>query len=133
MDHQKQEINQQLLHQQVLIKMATLNSQVCSCHVNRVIKTVIITAAQMWCLRRYLPLLIGSFIHEGHQHWENFLTLLSIMDYVFAPVITFAKTDFISGLTEDFLHDFTQLYPERRLTPKMHYMVHLSSWIRRYK
>jgi len=112
--------------------MATLNSLLSIIYIHRVIKTIIITAAQMWCLAQYLPLLIGSFVHEGHQHWENFLMLLSIMDYVFAPVITSAKTDFISGLTEDFLQDFTQLYPETRLTPKMHYTIHLSSWIKRY-
>ena len=90
-----------------------------------------ITAAQMWCLARYLPLLVGSFVHEGHPYWDNFLMLLTIIDFVFAPIISSAKIEYISGLTEDFLQDFTELYPERRLTPKMHYMIHLSSWIKR--
>ena len=87
----------------------------------------------MWCLGRHLPLLIASFIPEGHPHWENFLVLLSIIDHVFAPITTSDKADYISGVTEDFLQDFKELYPTRRLTPKMHYMVHLSSWIKRYK
>ena len=56
----------------------------------------------MWYLGQYLPLLIGSFVNEGPQHWENFLMLLTIIDYVFAPVVSFTKTDYISGLTEDF-------------------------------
>ena len=42
----------------------------------------------MWCLGRHLPLLIASFIPEGHPHRENFLVLLSIIDHVFAPITT---------------------------------------------
>jgi len=54
------------------------------------------------------------------------------MDYVFAPAITISQTEYINGMVEDFLHDFVDLYPERRITPKMHYMTHLGSWIKRY-
>ena len=56
----------------------------------------------MWCLARHLPLLIGSLVPEENQYWENFLTLLSIIDYVFAPRITPTKVDYISATTEDF-------------------------------
>ena len=42
-------------------------------------------ASQMWCLARYLPLLIGEHIPLGFPHWECFLQLLLITDYVFAP------------------------------------------------
>ena len=89
-------------------------------------------ATQMWCLGRFLPLLIGHKIPEGDVFWENYLMLLTIMDYVFAPATTADKADYVSMLVEDFLTDFRDLYPERRLTPKMHYMVHLSSWMKRY-
>ncbi|XP_065888107.1 uncharacterized protein [Dysidea avara] len=89
------------------------------------------SASQMWCLARYLPFLIGTLVCEDNDHWENFLTLLSIMDYVFAPLLTSAKADYIAAATEDFLSDFVDLYPHRRLIPKMHYMIHLSTWIKR--
>ena len=36
-------------------------------------------------------------------------------------------------MIEDFLYDFRQLYPERRLTPKMHYLIHVPSWMLRYE
>jgi len=85
----------------------------------------------MWCLARHLPLLIGSLVSEENQYWDNFLTLLSIIDFIFAPLITSAKADYIAATTEDFLQDFVELYPERHLIPKMHYMVHLSSWIKK--
>lgn len=88
-------------------------------------------ATQMWCLGRFLPLLIGSKVPEGDLFWENFLMLLTVMDYVFAPTTTADKADYVTMLVEDFLTEFRDLYPERRLIPKMHYMVHLSSWMKR--
>lgn len=86
----------------------------------------------MWCLGRFLPLLIGHFVPEGDSFWENFLLLLTIMDYVFSPVTTADKADYVAMLVEDFLTDFKDLYPERRLIPKMHYMIHLPSWMKWY-
>lgn len=84
----------------------------------------------MWCLGRLLPLLIGQHIPEDDRFWENYLMLLSIMDYVFAPVITADKADYMAILVEDFLEEFCELYPQRRLINKMHYMLHLASWIK---
>ena len=82
----------------------------------------------MWCLGRFLPLLIGDFIPEDDDYWENFLTLLDIIDYVFAPVTTHRLATHISMLVEDFLTEFSTLYG-RPLTPKTHYLVHITSWI----
>lgn len=96
------------------------------------IVVMLATAAQMWCLGRFLPLLIGHLVPEDHLFWDNFLQLLTIMDYVFAPCTTADKADFVAMLVEDFLTDFKDLYPERRLIPKMHYMVHLPSFMKRY-
>ncbi len=89
-------------------------------------------ATQMWCLGRFLPLLIGHLVPEGDCFWDNILMLLTIMDYVFAPVTTADKADYVAMLVEDFLVDFRELYPERRLIPKMHYMIHLPSWMKWY-
>lgn len=70
------------------------------------------TATQMWCLGRFLPLLIGHLVPEGDIFWDNFLMLLTIMDYVFAPVTSADKADYVAMLVEDFLMDFKDLYPE---------------------
>ena len=85
-------------------------------------------ATQMWCLgRRFLPLLI----EPDNPYWENYLILLGAMDHLFGHVTTADKADYImSMLVEDFLYEFCKLYPDRRLIPKMHYMVHLGSWIK---
>ena len=46
------------------------------------------SATQMWCLARLLPLIIGSEIPTDNGHWYNFLLLLEMLDYIFAPTIT---------------------------------------------
>ena len=84
----------------------------------------------MWCLGRYLLFLIGDFIEEEDPHWENFLCHLSIMDEVFAPLTSNDRTEYLQMIVEDFLTDFKWLYPHRPLPPKMHYLVHLPTWIR---
>ena len=86
----------------------------------------------MWCLGRFLPLIIGDKIPSGHQYWDNYLAHLEIMDEVFAPIIHEERTDYVCMLVEDFLKEFKRLYPERPLTPKMHYLVHIATWISWY-
>ena len=81
---------------------------------------------------RFLPLIIGDLVPESDEKWENFLCLLRIMEFLFAPVITEDKVDYLQTLIEDYLVVFTDLYPERPLTPKMHYLIHMPSWIKRY-
>ena len=41
------------------------------------------------------------------------------------------KLDYLQTLLEDFLIEFTHLYPEQHLTPKMHYLIHIPAWMKR--
>ena len=97
-----------------------------------IIIQVFYAASQTWCLGRFLPLLIGDLIPEGDEHWENYLQLMTIIDYVFAPSTNEGYIAYLRMLIEDFLTDFHELYPERRLTPKMHYILHIPTWMQRY-
>ena len=45
-------------------------------------------AGQTWCLLRFLLLMIGHFVPEDDPHWENFLLLPTVLDYVIASVIS---------------------------------------------
>ncbi len=90
------------------------------------------SASQAWCLGRVLPLLVGDLIPEDNEKWENYLELLKIMEYIFATVTTTDKLDYLQILIQDYLTEFTRLYPARPLVPKMHYLVHMPSWMRRY-
>lgn len=84
----------------------------------------------MWCLGRFLPVLIGDKIPDDCPYWENYLTHLDIMDEVFAPVTSGGRLEYITMLIEDFLEEFKELYPERPFTPKMHYLVHVPTWMK---
>lgn len=83
-------------------------------------------------MARFLPLLIGDLVPEDDDHWENFLELMTIVDYVFAPVVTHEIISCLEVLIEKFLINFCSCYPQRPPTPKMHYMIHIPSWMKRY-
>ena len=68
----------------------------------------IFIASQAWCLGRFLPLLIGDLIPEDDEKWSGYLIFLKIMEYPFAPVITL---DYLQMLIQDYLLEFTHLYP----------------------
>lgn len=89
------------------------------------------TASQMWCLGRFLPILIGDKIPTHYPYWENFIAQLNIMNEVFAPIVHEDRLEYLALLIEDYLRGFRTLYPNRSLTPKMHYLLHIPTWIKR--
>ena len=82
------------------------------------------TATQMWCLARLLPLMIGKEISVSDDYWSNYLVLLEILDYVFAPTLTCEAVSHLKMLIEDHHKTFKDLYPTSPIIPKMHYIVH---------
>ena len=86
----------------------------------------------MWTLLRYLPLIIGNKIPENEPHWENFLVLVTIIDYLLAPVISQDDIAFLRYLIEEHHQEFKALYNSCSITPKFHYMVHYPEFIQRY-
>lgn len=99
---------------------------------NETLTCVYHTACQMWCLGRFLHLIIGDLVPYEDPHWDNYIMLLDIVDEVFAPITTPDRADYVAMLVEDFLECFKELYPSRPVTPKMHYMVHMPSWMKWY-
>lgn len=85
----------------------------------------------MWCLCRLLPLMIGAMISQTDSRWQNFLLLLEIIDYLFAPVLSRDHVGYLQILIEEHHQAFTELYPFCNITPKLHYMVHYPDWISR--
>ena len=84
----------------------------------------------MWCLGRFLPLLIGDLLDEDDDYWEHFLLHAQIIDEVFAPSTSTERIGYLNLLIPDFLHDFKILYPHASFTPKMHYLLHTPQWIK---
>ena len=87
-------------------------------------------AAQNWCLIRSLPLLVGDLIPEGNEHLDLILTLLSIMDIVFAPAISVDQTFHLECLVEEFYEKYEELFPSIEPINKMHHLLHYAHLIR---
>lgn len=76
-----------------------------------------------------LSLLVGDLVPEDDPHWLNFLLLLSIIDIVMAPKTTKALAAYLKELTLQHHTAFKELYLERPITPKMHYIIHIPQWM----
>ena len=86
----------------------------------------------MWCLGRLLPLMIAVDIPLHDQHWECFLLMMTIVDYVFAPVTSSDLLDYIREVIETHHHLFKELHPTSSFIPKLHYIIHIPDWIAKY-
>jgi len=86
--------------------------------------TIKMSASEMWCFLRNLPLLIGSFIPRQQMHWRLLLMLLEIIDIVFSPAITDNLCHFLGHLVEEHHCYFKKLFPDKQLLPKHHFLVH---------
>ena len=86
----------------------------------------------MWCFARLLPLMIGDKVPDTDHRWKNFLLLLEIIDYVFAPVLSPDDVAYIHLIIDEHHQELVELYPGCNITPKLHYLVHYAEWIRRY-
>jgi hypothetical protein len=82
------------------------------------------SASEMWCFLRNLPLLIGSLIPREQGHWNLLKLLLDIADIVFAPVVSDNLGSFLSHLIAEHHSYFKELFPDRQLLPKHHFLVH---------
>lgn len=78
----------------------------------------------MWLLGRLLPILIGSSVPEGDEKWQNFLLLLDMVEILFARQITEDTPGVLHQLIEEHHTNFTRLYPDQSVIPKMHFLVH---------
>ena len=89
-------------------------------------------ASETWALARMLPLLIGDLVPSDNHYWQLFLLLLKITDIMMAPRCTSAIAAYLRQLIEEHHTLFRELYPDRPLTPKLHYLVHVPNWTVRY-
>ena len=79
----------------------------------------------MWSLGRLLPFMVGRFIPQEDEYWENYLLMLQITDYLLAPEITADEVAHLKILIEMHHTSFVSLYPDCSVLPKMHYLVHM--------
>ena len=84
----------------------------------------------MWVLAQYLPLMIGHMVSCDDSNWLNFLLLLEISRYLFAPRIDDDDIAVLDILITEHHRQFQVLYPGVPIIPKMHFLIHSSRLIR---
>ncbi|XP_064469555.1 uncharacterized protein LOC135384274 [Ornithodoros turicata] len=90
------------------------------------------TASQKWCLFRLLPQMIGHLLPEGHSAWELYLLYRHIVDIILADKVPVDSIMYLRVQIDAFLEKFTELFPNQKLIPKMHFLVHYPRFIRIY-
>ena len=81
----------------------------------------------MWCLGRFLPMIVGAKVHENDEKWQLYLKMLDITDIVFSPITSANQAVYLAQLIEEHHKEFKALYPNCSIIPKMHYIVHYPS------
>ena len=85
----------------------------------------------MWCLARLLPLFIGKFIPSADPHWENYLLMMTIVDYAFGPVTSHDAVPYLKTIIQEHHEEFCNLWHSRRKSTfrrkntKMSYLYHV--------
>jgi hypothetical protein len=82
------------------------------------------SASEMWCFLRNLPLLIGHLIPREQEHWNLVKMLLDITDIVLAPEVTPNLSSYLVHLVEEHHEYFKKLFPDKKITPKQQFLVH---------
>ena len=93
---------------------------------------MISTASQMWELFYVMPLLIGAEIAPDDQQYQCFLLLQDVASIMCSPIIAVEQIPLLRLMIHEYLEIFKFLYPGRPLTPKLHYLLHVLTLIRRY-
>lgn len=81
-------------------------------------------AAQMWCLLRLLPLLVGHRVPVSDSKWEVLLRLLDAVHYICAPSIYRHEVPIMAECITDFIDKFQLEFPDQAMKPKLHHMTH---------
>lgn len=85
------------------------------------------SASQMIELSFHLPLIIADKVPDDDKNWQSFLLLLKICRIALSPVCTYDTAAYFKLIVEEKLVVFKELYPDSRLIPKFHYMIHYAA------
>lgn len=86
----------------------------------------------MWFFATVLPLLIGDAVPYEDEHWRCYLLLLEITKYSTARVVSSSSAEYLELLVMRHHELFRICYPQKPITPKMHYMVHFPTHFLKY-
>ena len=87
------------------------------------------SASQIITLVRNFTLLIGDKIPQDDKNWQSFLVLLKICLIALSSAYSKETGAYLQILIEEKLWQIKELYPDLRIKPKMHYLVHYASQV----
>ena len=90
------------------------------------------SAAQMMALAHNFPLLVGDKVPGEDEHWLSFLLLLKICNLSLSPICNHDTIAYFKLAIEEKLSTFRQIYPDSRIIPKLHYLVHYPSQVEKF-
>ncbi|KAL7293439.1 hypothetical protein TKK_0011840 [Trichogramma kaykai] len=80
------------------------------------------SAAELSCLTRYLPLIIGDLVDEEDEHWQLLILLRKIYDIITSNFTRRDGVDYFKQLVREHHELYIQLYGS--LKPKHHFLIH---------
>jgi hypothetical protein len=86
-------------------------------------------AVQNWCLLRILVLLIGDRIKDPENEvWQLYLLLKKVVELVCSKSIAHSQIAYLHVHVEDYLDRRLSAFPNVRLRPKHHYLMHYADF-----
>ncbi|KAJ8665138.1 hypothetical protein QAD02_006800 [Eretmocerus hayati] len=90
-------------------------------------------ACQIWNFLRILPLLIGDQVDDyTDEVWRCLLLLGEIVEIICSPTIHESCIPYLEILIQEYLSKRESLFPDDRLRPKHHYLIHYPQLILLY-
>ncbi|XP_043199675.1 uncharacterized protein LOC122369204 isoform X1 [Amphibalanus amphitrite] len=94
-------------------------------------------ASEAWCLLRLLPLIllsagVLSSAVSGSKMYSLLVQLIKIMLLLTVFTVSLQDLDILQGMVEKFLTDLLACFPEFKLTPKHHFLLHYADQTRRH-
>ena len=86
------------------------------------------TFSQCWTLLRVIPFMIGPLVPPGEKVWLLVVELVSLVQLICAPRMDSELLARMQPSVEKWLKNFCLAFPDFRLTPKFHYLLHYQHW-----
>lgn len=90
-------------------------------------------ATENWSLLRLLPILIGEKITDTDDPiWQLTVQLKELVELICAPKISHSQVALFSVLIVEYLETRKEMFPDCKLKPKHHYIVHYAALILKF-
>ena len=87
-------------------------------------------ALQARLFLRLLPFFINTFVGMDSQEYTFMTELIHIVQVIYSPVIRTKTIQDLKILIENHLKKFKELFPDKNVIPKQHYLIHTPEMIK---